>query len=1032
MTITITSTVRLCLTEHKHELDNRKELTSMNQKYSQTLAGLLFTAALIHAAASSASAQYSEWQHAGSMVILTTPEGADLPASAVEEDFPLLVRLHTDFFDFAEARPHGEDIRFSTPSGQTLPFQIEQWDADQGMAIIWVRIPVIRGNTKQELRVHWGHASAESESNGRAVFDPSNGHLAVWHMNGPVTEDAVGVIKSKDAGTGAAPGMIGPARHFPGDRGVFCGDGIATFPTGSSPHSSSVWFRGDKPNCRILSWGKEHRQGKVQMWYNSPSKIRMDCYFSDADVRSSPSIPLNQWTHVVHTYQKGESRLYINGVLDTEARTRAETLNIERPARMWIGGWYNHYDFIGDIDEVRISGVTRSPDWIRLEYENQKALHTLVGPLVTPDHTLSVSPAELTVTEGESARVAARVAGAQKLYWILKRGSRETVVAVDQQSYAFDAGRVSGNDSLVLQLKAVYPDRVRTRDVAITITEAIPDPVVRLQAPRHWDGRKTLEIFPQIANKKAMQDAGAGELTYHWDVSGMAVTQEVAAEALILTRAQNSGNMTVTLTASNGGKPISATATVSVQEPEEDGWVYRTPEKDEKPEDNQFYARDNKNEGTLYYRGTLDQAADSVFLKIYAGDELCDTQTQQISAHKTYAMSAKLKPGLIKYRIEFGAKQGRIETVLHTAKNLVCGDAYIIQGQSNAEAWTDQRVVHPYRSDWLRSFGTPITDPRFARTEIWGNAISFNGGEHRHTLQIGYWGVELGKQLIEQHKIPIFIINGAQGGTRVDQHQRSQADPVDAGTIYGRLLWRLQQARLTHGMRAVLWHQGENDQGAAGPSGTYGWVNYQAYFTRMAGAWKQDYPNIQHYYMFQIWPGACGTVPVANDRLRNAQRTLPTQFSNMSIMSTLGIRPGSGCHYTPEGYRVMAHLMLPLVNQHSYGIESSTPITPPNIKAAYYTSDRQDEIALAFDQTVTWDTDVVGRFYVGEEAQKVVSARDFGHIITLKLAGPSEAKEITYVKGGQWRENQAIIWGTNGIAALTFCEVPILPSGPTP
>ena len=38
-------------------------------------------------------------------------------------------------------------------------------------------------------------------------------------------------------------------------------------------------------------------------------------------------------------------------------------------------------------------------------------------------------------------------------------------------------------------------------------------------------------------------------------------------------------------------------------EPKSDPWVQRTPEKDEKPEDNQFYARDDKNEGTLYYNG---------------------------------------------------------------------------------------------------------------------------------------------------------------------------------------------------------------------------------------------------------------------------------------------------------------------------------------------------------------------------------------------------------------------------------------------
>ena len=58
-----------------------------------------------------APAQEGTWQHSGSLYVLTTPEGAHLPASASEEGFPLLVRLHKDFFDFSRARPKGEDIR---------------------------------------------------------------------------------------------------------------------------------------------------------------------------------------------------------------------------------------------------------------------------------------------------------------------------------------------------------------------------------------------------------------------------------------------------------------------------------------------------------------------------------------------------------------------------------------------------------------------------------------------------------------------------------------------------------------------------------------------------------------------------------------------------------------------------------------------------------------------------------------------------------------------------------------------------------
>jgi len=45
--------------------------------------------------------------------------------------------------------------------------------------------------------------------------------------------------------------------------------------------------------------------------------------------------------------------------------------------------------------------------------------------------------------------------------------------------------------------------------------------------------------------------------------------------------------------------------------------------------------------------------------------------------------------------VEFGTKSGGTETVVHTVGNLVCGDAYMIERQSNALA-TDT-VTKPRR-----------------------------------------------------------------------------------------------------------------------------------------------------------------------------------------------------------------------------------------------------------------------------------------------------------------------------------------------
>jgi hypothetical protein len=292
-------------------------------------------------------------------------------------------------------------------------------------------------------------------------------------------------------------------------------------------------------------------------------------------------------------------------------------------------------------------------------------------------------------------------------------------------------------------------------------------------------------------------------------------------------------------------------------------------------------------------------------------------------------------------------------------------------------------------------------------------------------LAIGYWAFDLGKDLLEKHKMPICILNGAVGGTRIDQHQRNPENAEDLTTIYGRLLWRVHQAKLTHGIRGILWHQGENDQGSDGPSGGYGWENYHQYFVDLAAAWKQDYPNIQHYYIFQIWPLSCSMGRNGSDnRLREVQRRLPESFSNMSIMSTLGIEPEGGCHYPAEGYAIFAKLIAPLVHQYNYGIVLKTSITPPNLKKSAFTSAVKNEILLEFDQPIIWTEELASQFYLDGEIGKVASGKFNGNTLTLTLTAPSNAKDITYLNGQKWSQKN-ILRGANGIAALTFCEVPL-------
>jgi hypothetical protein len=61
--------------------------------------------------------------------------------------------------------------------------------------------------------------------------------------------------------------------------------------------------------------------------------------------------------------------------------------------------------------------------------------------------------------------------------------------------------------------------------------------------------------------------------------------------------------------------------------------------------------------------------------------------------------------------------------VRQTVNNIVCGDAYIITGQSNALATDTRETSPPQTHEWIRSYGRPPGNAKAARDNLWGNPV---------------------------------------------------------------------------------------------------------------------------------------------------------------------------------------------------------------------------------------------------------------------------------------------------------------------
>ena len=416
----------------------------------------------------------------------------------------------------------------------------------------------------------------------------------------------------------------------------------------------------------IGGWGEPERGQKPHMglsYLTITGRGQPRFHLYGFDPRCASPLPRDEWRHVALAVSEDMVRFYLDGVLEETINNNGElvsklgTLRTPVSTPVDLGDHGNgRGPFNGALDEVRFESAARSDNWLKLCYENQKPLQSLVGPLVQDGEEFSVSKSNLDMKEGESISLSAKAGGARKVYWVLKDDNREEILAVDRFNYTFNSGRVAKDKLVTLLFKGVFESGVKTRTIPITIQESVPDPSYALVAPKRWNGRDELVISPLISNLEEMKATGTGDLNYSWKVAGMATISESSDGKLILKRAQNSGLLTVELTLDNGGAVVSRSVQIEVLEPKNDAWVKRILSAEEKPVDHQFYARDDKGKGTLHYRGLLQVPADSVFLKLYVGNKLLVTKHQSIDPDRKYSLSATLKAGLITYRTEFGVK----------------------------------------------------------------------------------------------------------------------------------------------------------------------------------------------------------------------------------------------------------------------------------------------------------------------------------------------------------------------------------------
>ena len=328
------------------------------------------------------------------------------------DNFPLLVTINSSSVDYGQTQDSGQDIRFIDSDGVTvLDYEIETWN-ELGDSLVWVRVPRIDGGSNTDsIFMYYGNSGATDNQNSAGVW--SDSFAVVQHLQETPNDNNRGhndstannnnamPLNFQDGGGGSTnvSGQINGADRFAGDDDYLDVQNSGSSLNVGQSFTLEAWVKRNTTGIEHTMLTK--RRGSSYSWklsYENTGDIRFD--ITDGSTYQNVQgdrINDTNWHYVVARSDGSTLRVFNNGSINSNSTSKSVTIGYDNQELLvGAGAWGGSIvpDMNGIVDEVRVSSVSRSDDWIAAQYLSMTNAFIVFGP----EETVSSGPYNVTLT----------------------------------------------------------------------------------------------------------------------------------------------------------------------------------------------------------------------------------------------------------------------------------------------------------------------------------------------------------------------------------------------------------------------------------------------------------------------------------------------------------------------------------------------------------------------------------------------------------------------------------------------------------